>query len=348
MPSSLKYLFWPILVGILAGLLILEKIKPDTPQIMQGFSAAVRVASPAVVNIFTQKKVNQRQRHKLLDDPFFGRFRRNNPQQVKNSLGSGVVMRSDGYIVTNNHVINGATQIEVLFSDGRRTLAEVVGTDPDSDLAVLKVPLNALPTMAAGNVMESEVGDIVLAIGNPYGFGQSVTQGIISAKGRYGIDLSKFEDFIQTDASINPGNSGGALIDTQGKLLGINSMIFSSSKGSQGIGLAIPTDAVVMVVEDLIKYGHVMRGWLGIEVEETSDGVFVSATNTGGPAAIAGLQPGDRLVGIDQHEIVSGLQARDLIAKYAPGSSVTLAVQRGGLRKLLTASVGLRSSGQSR
>lgn len=348
MPETLKYLFWPALVGLLAGLLIVEKIKPSTSAPMTSFSAAVRAASPAVVNIFTEKKVNRRRGHSLLDDPFFGRFMRNNRQQVKKSLGSGVIMRADGYIVTNNHVISGASQIEVLLADGRRLLANVVGTDPDSDLAVLKVPLNNLPTMPTGNVMQSEVGDIVLAIGNPYGFGQTVTQGIISAKGRYGIDLTKFEDFIQTDAAINPGNSGGALVDIKGRLLGINSLIYSSSKGSQGIGLAIPTDAVVMVAEDLIEYGHVMRGWLGIEVGENADGVFVTSTNPGGPAALAGIQAGDRLAGIGDTVIANGIQARNLIAKYPPGSQVNIELRRGGLPEIVTALIGLRPPSQSR
>lgn len=332
---------WPIVCGILAGVLWLQW-QPQNDAGGGGYASAVRAAAPAVVNINTRKEVTKRAW--WLND---SRLRQLIPQRQKefNSLGSGVIVRDDGYIVTNAHVINGADEIDVLLADGRSALARVVGVDRESDLAVLHIPYKELATIQYGSAHNSKVGDIVLAIGNPFGVGQSVSQGIVSAKGRYGMNLNTFEDYIQTDAAINPGNSGGALVDTHGRLLGINSAIYSNQKTgtSIGIGLAIPVDTVDMAVRDIIEHGHVMRGWLGIEVREHNEGVFITRLSRGGPAELAGMEIGDRLVSIDGSALLDGYQAMNNIAKRKPGSNVTIDVDRYGQKVTLTASVGIRA-----
>lgn len=338
----LKFISWPVVAGLLAGLLLLEKI----PSIQHNATAAItslapaaHAAAPAVVNIYTRKVAR---RHPLLDDPILSRFLGNRRERVQRSLGSGVILRKDGYIVTNNHVIAGADEIQVLLADGRSILAEVIGTDPDSDLAVLRIALNNLQVMSIANVKNSTVGDIVLAIGNPYGFGQTVTQGIISAIGRYGLNLNTFEDFIQTDAAINPGNSGGALVDIKGQLLGINSAIYSKTGASNGIGLAIPADTVTMVVNDIIEHGRVMRGWLGIEVHQDAGRITVIGTHNNGPADTAGLLRGDIILRVNHQDTVDAQQAMNSIANSEPGSKVDITVNRSGQKKKLTAIIGLR------
>ncbi|MGI9293807.1 MAG: trypsin-like peptidase domain-containing protein, partial [Pseudomonadales bacterium] len=263
MSKLVRFLAWPVIAGVLAGLLLVDKWpaligedRAPAPIVLASLAPAAERAAPSVVNIYTSKTVAMR-RHPLWDDPIFKRFLRGmtppRQERVQRSLGSGVILRSDGYIVTNNHIISGADEIQVLFANGTTSLAKIVGTDPESDLAVLKVDFDKLPSMELGDPEQARIGDIVLAIGNPYGLGQTVTQGIISATGRYGLNLSTFENYIQTDAAINPGNSGGALVDANGKLLGINSAIYSRSGGSQGIGLAIPANTVIMVSEYSIR-----------------------------------------------------------------------------------------------
>ena len=235
------------------------------------YAGAVEVAAPAVVNIYTRKIIKQR-RHPIWDDPLFRRYFGDNlpvpRQRLENSLGSGVIVNSEGYIITNNHVISDASEIEIALHDGRSTTAGIVGTDPDSDLAIRKFNLPEVPSIIFGHSDMLRVGDVVLAIGNPFGVGQTVTSGIVSATGRNQLGLSTFENFIQTDAAINPGNSGGALVNSQGQLVGINTAIFSRSGGSQGIGFAIPSILVKDIMAQIIEHGRALRGWLGVEAQD--------------------------------------------------------------------------------
>lgn len=365
MSKLVRFLAWPVIAGILAGLLLISKWPVLTGQddepttiVLTSLAPAAERAAPSVVNIYTSKTIPAR-RHPLLNDPFFKRFFRGmtppRQERVERSLGSGVILRSDGYIVTNNHVISGADEIQVLFANGATSLAKIVGTDPESDLAVLKVDFDELPSMTLGDPEQARIGDIVLAIGNPYGLGQTVTQGIVSATGRYGLNLNTFEDYIQTDAAINPGNSGGALIDANGKLLGINSAIYSKSGGSQGIGLAIPANTVVMVSNDLIRYGRVQRGWLGIEVQDWSPqlaatlklprnvrSMVVTGIYPDGPAARARLQQGDLLVAIDGTPVNDAYTAMNMIVAQKPGSEITLTINRLGDEQELVATMDIR------
>jgi serine protease DegS len=321
------------------------------------YSEAVRQASPAVVNIYTSKTVRQKLPARF-NDPIFKYFlERNNivpKERVQRSLGSGVIINPQGYLLTNHHVISGADEILVLLQDGREALAAVVGSDPESDLAVLKIELDNLDTIPIGDPSQAMVGDVVLAIGNPYGFGQTVTQGIISATGRYGLRLSTYENFIQTDAAINPGNSGGALIDAQGKLLGINTAIYTKTGGYQGIGLATPSDLALRIMSDLIQYGKVIRGWLGIEVQAISpslaqtyqlplnNGVVITGTYKDGPADSSGLLAGDIITRINGQPVGDGHAGMNFIAATRPGETVALDVVRNGTAISLNAIVGSR------
>lgn len=363
MAAALRSLAWPIVCGILAGLLILQQFTDgdDTPPVRASFADAVRRAAPAVVNIYTSKTVRAPQ-HPLYDDPFFRHFfRRGTPLQqerIQRSLGSGVIVSKDGYLLTNHHVIRGAEEIVVLLYDGRESLAKVVGVDEETDLAVLKIDLPELEPINIGEPNQARVGDLVLAIGNPFGFGQTVTQGIISATGRYGLQLTTYEDFIQTDAAINPGNSGGALIDVQGRLLGINTAIYTQNGGSMGIGLAIPADLAVRTVRDVVEFGRVVRGWLGIEVQrvprplalanglEGDNGVVVTGLYQHGPAARAGLKPGDIIVAINQQPVGDGHAGMNLIAMTRPGEAVKLDILREGQQLQLNAEAGTRPTVQ--
>lgn len=305
------------------------------------YASAVKAATPAVVNIFTTQKT--RQRSPFMDDPFFRQFFGNGiPQQRQQaSLGSGVIVSPEGHILTNNHVIEQADEIVVALNDGRETKAKVIGTDPGTDLAVLKIDLDKLPAIPFRETPMA-VGDVVLAIGNPFGVGQTVTQGIISALGRQGLGINTFEDFIQTDAAINPGNSGGALIDVTGNLVGINSAIFSRNGGNMGIGFAIPASLARNVMQSIIKDGKVVRGWLGVEIRsidtntdntphgaKPTNGVVIAGIVRGGPAAKAGLEPGDKLIRVGSSPVENASQATNLIANLKPGSTVDLVVTRG-------------------
>ena len=325
---------------------MVQKQQPLVQQSAGGvvsYNAAVRVAAPAVVNIYTTQKI---QAHPQIDDPFLRRFfefhGQNLPEQEDTpeeatSLGSGVVVRADGYILTNNHVVAKADSITVAFQDGQRAEAKVIGTDPESDLAVIKVERTGLKVLPFKKTA-SLVGDVVLAIGNPFGVGQTVTQGIISATGRSGLGINTYEDFIQTDAAINPGNSGGALIDVAGNLVGVNTAIFSRSGGSMGIGFAIPSNLAQQVMTAIIEHGKVTRGWLGIEVGAEDDpsqlnrrqlGVLVAGVMPKGPAAESGLRVNDRILAIDGKTVAT---AADLIAEVArklPDSVVELRIRRG-------------------
>ena len=338
-----------------------EKIEPlvDTKRAggIDSYSAAVKVAAPAVVNIFTTQKVKQVE-HPLLNDPAFQEFFGDQlPEQFaqernENSLGSGVIVRSDGYILTNNHVIAQADQIVVGLNDGRRALAKVIGTDPDSDLAVIKIDLNELPVLPF-KLSGNDVGDVVLAIGNPFGVGQTVTQGIISATNRSDLGINTYEDFIQTDAAINPGNSGGALIDVAGKLIGVNTAIFSQSGGSLGIGFAIPAKVCQQILNYILKDGRVVRGWLGISLmpiqqdnilEPKQAGVVVADVLPNGPAASAGVKKGDKIIEVNGEAITSASHLINYVALQAPNSTIKIAVVRGEKPLTLDVVVGERKA----
>ena len=300
------------------------------------FSAAVRQAAPAVVSINTSA------RHPASNDPWFRFFFGDRGEQQQTGLGSGVIMSPEGYVLTNNHVVEGADEIEVVLADARRTSAKVIGTDPESDLAVLKISLDKLPVMTLGDSDRLQVGDQVLAIGNPFGVGQTVTSGIVSALGRNQLGINTFENFIQTDAAINPGNSGGALTDIGGHLMGINTAIYSRSGGSMGIGFAIPVSTARQVMESIVRNGQVVRGWIGVEPGELTpelaqtfgvkaeQGVIITGVLGNGPAAQAGIRPGDVItqVGDQPTRTVSELLSR--IAALAPGQAVPFTLERRG------------------
>ncbi len=304
------------------------------------YAAAARRATPAVVSI-TASKTPQRNPH--TEDPWFRFFfgDQRQQQQPQIGLGSGVIVSADGYLLTNNHVIEGADDIQVQLSDGRQARAKVIGTDPETDVAVLKISLDKLPVIVFGSVESAQVGDVVLAIGNPFGVGQTVTSGIVSALGRNQLGINTFENFIQTDAAINPGNSGGALVDVQGNLLGINTAIYSRSGGSMGIGFAIPASTARLVMEGLIRDGQVTRGWIGVEprdltpeIAETfnlpiKQGVLITGVLQNGPAAAGGMRPGDVVVKVAETPVASTVQLLAAVAALKPQAAATLSVQRG-------------------
>jgi serine protease DegS len=361
----LKFITWPAIAGILAAVIILQWYGPtgirqfrasQTHTVgIASYAPAVDRAVPSVVNIYTSKRVPSR-RHPLFDDPFFRRFFRDNDirrERIQRSLGSGVIVSEEGLILTNRHVIADADEILVALHDGRETLASVVGSDADTDLAVLKVEIEKIQPITLGNPDRARVGDVVLAIGNPYGFGHSVSQGIISALGRYGLNLSTYEDFIQTDAAINQGNSGGALIDVEGRLLGINTAIYSQVSESNGIGLTIPSDLAMSVMEDLRSYGKVIRGWMGLEVQQmfqpgdrTPLTLRVSATYPDGPADKAGILPGDIITHIDMQAVRDGHVTMQQIASLRPGDAIEIGLERGLESLSVMAIVGVRPEAQ--
>ncbi|MDP2431024.1 MAG: Do family serine endopeptidase [Pseudomonadota bacterium] len=308
------------------------------------FADAASKSRPSVVNIFTSKQVRA-QRNPLMDDPVFRRFfgdrfnTDSRPQRVSN-LGSGVIVSADGYILTNHHVVEAADEIQVALPDGKTLPAKVVGTDPETDVAVLKVQHTRLPAITFANLDNLRVGDVVLAIGNPFGVGQTVTMGIVSALGRSHLGINTFENYIQTDAAINPGNSGGALIDAAGNLVGVNTAIFSRSGGSLGIGFAIPVSIVRQVMDQIITHGGVTRGWVGIEVQEISpeiaesfglkstDGALIAGVLRGGPADRAGIHPGDVLVAVNGQPVKDSVSLLNLIAALPPGKIAQLRLLR--------------------
>ncbi len=350
--------FWPQIARQQATTVEIRQTAPETSQHPAGspysYAQAVDKASPAVVNINTAKVVTVRP-HPFFDDPAFRQFfgDGNNlirpRKRVETSLGSGVIMSEQGYILTNHHVIQGADAIQVSLQDGRMMQAKVVGSDPETDVAVLKIDLKKLPVMTLGHSDNLRVGDVVLAIGNPFGVGQTVTMGIVSATGRNKLGINTFENFIQTDAAINPGNSGGALIDADGNLVGINTAIFSRSGGNQGIGFAIPTSLAQSVMEEIIEHGRPLRGWLGIEAQlitpqiaraldlENTTGVVVVGVVRGGPAHSAGLQPGDVIIAIDGKKILEAREALVTISNHKPGTRVKMEVLRDGKSMILEA-----------
>jgi serine protease DegQ len=320
------------------------------------YSGAVKKAMPSVVNIFTSKEVTA-PRNPLMDDPMFRRFfggqLEAQPQRAS-SLGSGVIVNSQGYILTNHHVVEAADEIEVALADGRKTAARIVGTDPDTDLAVVKIDLKNLPAITFGHADQVQVGDVALAIGNPFGVGQTVTMGIVSALGRSHLGINTFEDFIQTDAAINPGNSGGALVDVAGDLIGINSAIYSRSGGSNGIGFAIPVSIAKQVMEQIIQSGSVVRGWIGVEVQDITPelaesfhlpkdgGVVIAGVLNGGPAGNAGIKPGDVLAEINGSPVVDSAAMLNQIAVLPPGKVAALKIIRDRSPAQIQVTIGKR------
>lgn len=341
-----------------------ENVKPliDTSRTggVVSYSGAVEVAAPAVVNIFTLQKVSQQQSMPINEEFLREFFGDQIPEQLQpedqNSLGSGVIVRPDGYILTNNHVIAQAEQIVVGLHDGRKAKATVIGTDPETDLAVIKIELNDLPVLPfklSGNA----VGDVVLAIGNPFGVGQTVTQGIISATGRTGLGINTYEDFIQTDAAINPGNSGGALIDVAGNLIGVNTAIFSRTGGSLGIGFAIPAQICQQVLDSILEQGRVVRGWLGIEVRslnqadplntDSKTGVQVMGVLKNGPADQAGIQKGDIILSINDQTFENSNQLISYVGRQKPNSEVPAVIVRGDQQIDITIKIAERPDSKS-
>lgn len=320
-----------------------------------GYSQAARLASPAVVSISTSKAPL---RNPHYADPwfrfFFGDQANNQPQS---GLGSGVIVSPEGYILTNNHVVEGADEIAIQLSDGRKALAQVIGTDPDTDLAVLRIGLADLPVITLGNSDQLQVGDVVLAIGNPFGVGQTVTSGIVSALGRTQLGINTFENFIQTDAAINPGNSGGALVDVQGRLMGINTAIYSRSGGSMGIGFAIPTSIARNVLSAIVRDGEVTRGWIGVEPQELTpemalnfgiapdaQGVVITGVLQDGPAAQAGIRPGDVIATVQDKAVTSVPALLQAVAALTPDTAVMVEIWRGQERLKLPITPGRRQS----
>ncbi len=323
-----------------------------------GFSRAAQKVMPAVVNIFTTSEVKQ-QAHPFMEDPrfkfFFGDEFDDNAAQQNSSLGSGVLVSHDGYILTNHHVVESADQIEVAFADGRKAKGRIIGTDPDTDLAVIKVDIgNDLPAVTFAGAEAAHVGDIVLAVGNPFGVGQTVTMGIVSALKRNHLGLNTFENFIQTDAAINPGNSGGALADIEGNLLGINSAIYSPNGGSLGIGFAIPVSTAKKIMEQIIQSGSVTRGWIGVAVQDMTpelaesfklkdtQGVLISEVVRGSPADKAGIKPGDILVSIADSALSDSTVMLETISALVPGNSVSLKLLRNQTDVVVEVKVGKR------
>ena len=333
-----------------------EPVTPEpSAQPVSSYNDAVRKAMPAVVNIFTSQQV-KRPRHPLMDDPLFRYFFGEQPDagtQRREGLGSGVIVSEQGYILTSHHVVESVDQIEVALSDSRKVPAKVVGIDPETDLAVLKIEVQKLPAITFARAEQLRVGDVVLAIGNPFGVGQTVTFGIVSGLGR-NIGIATFENFIQTDAAIHPGNSGGALVDARGNLVGINTAIYSQTGTSLGIGYAIPVSIARQVMEQIIEKGSVTRGWIGVGVQDinkeladsfklpTAKGVLITQIERGSPADKAGIKLGDVLVAVNGKQVGDTVTMLNLVAALRPGDQARVRVARNQEETDLTVTVGRR------
>ena len=364
--TVLEFIRLPVLTGLaVAGLLLLifpefrgsdHSTNQETVELgwagPVSYAQAVKKAAPSVVNIYTKTQV-KRSVHPLSRHPFFKRLYRQQPKRVEGSLGSGVIIDKAGFIVTSFHVVDSVDEILILLYDGRELPASIVGTDPETDLAVLKIEADNLQEIQFGNPSQTEIGDVVLAIGNPFGMGQTVTQGIVSATQRNGLNLSNLENYIQTDADINPGNSGGALIDAYGNLLGINAAILNNEK-SDGIGFAIPADDVQKVLTQIIQHGRVVRGWLGVEAVEISpalakklslnitNGLLVTATVKDGPTYRAGIVPGDIVTSINDLSVTDRHRSISQITDILPGEPIKLVILRNKQAIEVTATAGER------
>lgn len=364
----LQFIGWPITAGVIIALLALllfpqlrgtntpEPTEQIHPMGVVSYADAVSRAAPAVVNVYTEKRVVQRYQN-LSNNPFFRHLYNNSntPQQerMQKTLGSGVIVDNSGLILTNNHVINGADRISVLLHDGRVTNAELIGMDSDNDLAVLKIQLDDISAITLGNSNNVRVGDVVLAIGNPFGVGQSVSQGIVSATGRWNVGISEEayrENFIQTDAAINPGNSGGALVDAYGNLIGINTAVLDESNTSSGISFAVPAQIAMESLRQIAKHGRVIRGWLGIEgvPHPRFKGIVISGIYPNGPAHLAGILPNDLLTHINGEEIQDARQCMELVNKLTPQTKVKIRLIRNTAAIELEAIAGERSSTQTK
>lgn len=335
-----------------------ENTDSDTPSVrpVGSYRDAAQAALPSVVHVYTTQEIKQ-PRHPLFDDPifrhFFGNGQDSQPQR-SSGLGSGVIVHANGHILTNFHVIEGASDIQVALNDGKTYQAHVVGSDPESDLAILKIKAEGLPAITFGQMDDLRIGDVVLAIGNPFGVGQTVTMGIVSALGRSHLGINTFENFIQTDAAINPGNSGGALVDTAGRLVGINTAIYSRSGGSQGIGFAIPVTTARNIMEQIIRHGAVTRGWIGVEAQEITpelaesfnlpdtEGALVAGVMRRSPADMAGIRPGDVLLSINGRAVKDPQVMLDLIAALTPEEKANFRIRRDKAIQELSVRIGKR------
>ncbi len=339
-------------VSLSGGVALFEApVNPPDAIPAGSFRTAAHKASAAVVSISTSKAPKN---HPNSNDPWFRFFFGDQDNEPQVGLGSGVIVSPGGYVLTNNHVVDGADEIEVILNDNRQARAKIIGTDPDSDLAVLKIELDRLPVIVLGNSDNLQVGDQVLAIGNPFGVGQTVTSGIVSALGRNQLGINTFENFIQTDAAINPGNSGGALVDTSGNLLGINTAIYSRSGGNMGIGFAIPVSTAKQVLESIVKEGQVTRGWIGVEPSELSPelaetfgikatrGVIITGVLQNGPAALAGIRPGDVITGVAGKPVRDVSELLSQVAALKPGTTARFSLLRQDNRMELDVVPGVR------
>ena len=348
---------WLARTHSVAGVAVLQApAQPASPPMAGSFAAAAKRASAAVVSINTSKAAAKGPH---ADDPWFRFFfGEQEGEPAQGGLGSGVIISASGYILTNNHVVEGADEIDVILNDTRKATAKVIGTDPDTDLAILKIELDKLPVIVLGDSDTLQVGDAVLAIGNPFGVGQTVTSGIVSALGRNQLGINTFENFIQTDAAINPGNSGGALVDVNGNLMGINTAIYSRSGGSMGIGFAIPVATAKQVLEGIVRDGEVTRGWIGVEPQDLNPelaeafnlspevlragGVIITGVLQNGPAAQAGLQPGDVITAVNEQTVGNVSQLLSAVAGLKPGTAAPLSVHRKGQGITLSVTPGQR------
>ncbi|WP_018274904.1 trypsin-like peptidase domain-containing protein [Teredinibacter turnerae] len=372
----ISYLRWPVMFGMVLALAVLvlfpdvrpttgvdlhrdnSSLTPSDMEAWQGpvsYARAVARAAPAVVNIYTLKQVRNR-RHPLFDDPLYRHFFNLSDiprqQRMQSARGSGVIVSKEGYILTSNHVIDGVDEIVVSLADGREAKAQLKGVNRSSDLAVLKIDLDHLSPIPIGSPDTAMVGDVVLAIGNAFGMGQTVTQGIVSATRRRGFNIAHFENFIQTDAAINPGNSGGALIDAHGNLLGINTAILDQSGSASGIGFAIPADTAIQTLNDIVEFGRVVRGWLGVEAQplspqlaqsfnlRTTNGVLITRVAKQGPADKAGLRPGDVITRINDSLVGDGRWGQQEVAESRPGETVSIEIIRQGQVQVVEAVLG--------
>ncbi|TVZ40651.1 serine protease DegS [Alteromonadaceae bacterium 2753L.S.0a.02] len=375
--KAVLYIRWPVMFGLVMALTALvlfpdmrlrslgnnannnpSGLTPNELEAWQGpvsYARAVARAAPAVVNIYTLKQVRNR-RHPLFDDPLYRHFFNLSDiprqQRMQSARGSGVIVSKEGYILTSNHVIDGVDEIVVALADGREAKAQLKGVNRPNDLAVLKIDLEQLTPIPIGSPDTAMVGDVVLAIGNAFGMGQTVTQGIISATRRRGFNIAYFENFIQTDAAINPGNSGGALVDAHGNLLGINTAILDQSGSASGIGFAIPADTAIQTLNDIVEFGRVVRGWLGVEAQplsprlaqsfnlRTNNGVLITRVAEQGPADKAGLRPGDVITRINDSLVGDGRWGQQEVAESRPGDKVSIEIIREGQVQVVEAVLG--------